>query len=55
MVYMVSDYNGLVAFCQADIPNCVSSNIYADEILIYLIISCNADSDKLQEDLANVV
>ena len=39
-----------------DIPNCVSSKIrlYADDILIYRVITCDTDSDELQKDLVSL-
>ena len=40
-----------------DIPSCVSSNIrlyYADDILIYRVITRDVDSDELQKDLASL-
>ena len=39
-----------------DIPSCVSSNIrlYADDILIYRVITRDADSDELQKDLVSL-
>ena len=39
-----------------EIPSCVSSNIrlYADDILMYRVITCDADSDELQKDLVSL-
>ena len=39
-----------------DIPSCVSSNIrlHADDILIYRVVTCDADSDELQRDLVSL-
>ena len=49
---------GLLLFlCYVNnIPSCVSSNIrlYADDILIYRVVTRDADSDELQKDLVSL-